>query len=582
LRELGRQQDALAGYDQAIIQNAANADLYADRGDILAALEKHDDALASYGRAIEINPLHADALIGRSEILGRRMQHEEALADLNRALSIVTDNFRGLFMRGRVLTNLQRYRDAGADFERALLLRPEHPYLQGSILECKLNCCDWRTIEQERAALGAAVCAGQRVTRPIVNIIVSDSPEIQLQCAKLWIQNEFATTPAPLWSGERYQHGRVRVGYLAPEFGYNPVATQMAGVFENHDKSRFEIALFPFGRAYGSEMRSRIESACERIIDIHTMSDGEAARHLRSMEIDILVDFAGLSGSNRTGVLALRPAPIQVSYLFPGTTGADFIDYFIADRVVIPESHRRHYSENVVYLPDTFMPNDSKRPIGTRKPTRSELGLPADGFVFCCFNNSFKYTPEMFDVWMRLLRSVEKSVLWLPQFNEAVVENLRKEAEQRGVSAERLLFARFVASPAEHLARLQVADLFLDTLPYNAHATACDALWVGLPVVTCIGSTFAGRVAASLVRAVGLTDLVTRTLEEYEALALRLATDRSLLADVKATLARNRSSYPLFDTARLTRNLEAAYDTMWQRSQSAQKPMAFDVGGPPR
>jgi predicted O-linked N-acetylglucosamine transferase (SPINDLY family) len=356
----------------------------------------------------------------------------------------------------------------------------------------------------------------------------------------------------------------------------------MAGVFENHDKSRFEIALFPFGRAHGSEMRSRIESACERIIDIHTMSDGEAARHLRSMEIDILVDFAGLSGSNRAGVLALRPAPIQVSYLFPGTTGADFIDYFIADRVVIPESHRRYYSENVVYLPDTFMPNDSKRPIGTRKPTRSELGLPADGFVFCCFNNSFKYTPEMFDVWMRLLRSVEKSVLWLPRFNEAVVENLRKEAEQRGVSAERLLFARFVASPAEHLARLQVADLFLDTLPYNAHATACDALWVGLPVVTCIGSTFAGRVAASLVRAVGLTDLVTRTLEEYEALALRLATDRSLLADVKATLARNRSSYPLFDTARLTRNLEAAYDTMWQRSQSGQKPMAFDVGGPPR
>jgi predicted O-linked N-acetylglucosamine transferase (SPINDLY family) len=369
----------------------------------------------------------------------------------------------------------------------------------------------------------------------------------------------------------------VRVGYLAPEFGFNPVATQMAGVFENHDKARFEITLIPFGRGDGSEMRSRIESACEHSIDIHTMSDGEAARRLRSMEMDILVDFAGLSGSNRTGVLALRPAPIQVSHLFPGTTGAPFVDYFVADRVVIPESQRQHYAENVVYLPDTFMPNDSTRPIAARAPARSELGLPADGFVFCCFNNSFKYTPEMFDVWMRLLRSVEKSVLWMPRFNDAAVENLRKEAEARGVGAERLVFARFVASPAEHLARLQVADLCLDTLPYNAHATACDALWVGLPVLTCIGSTFAGRVGASVLRAVGLTELVTRTLAEYEALALRLAMDRSLHAQVKGTLVRNRSSYSLFDTVRFTRNLEAAFELMVQRQRSGQGPSAFEV-----
>jgi predicted O-linked N-acetylglucosamine transferase (SPINDLY family) len=576
LCDLGRHQAALAGCDEAIVQNPAIASLHTMRGDILVAVEKQDDALSAYDRALAIDPRQVDALFGRSEILARRMQYQEALTDLNRALSIVPDDFRGLGNRGRILTSLQRFKDACADFERALSLRPDHPYLQGSILECKLNCCDWRTIGEDRAALRVGIHAGRRVARPVVNLIASDSPDIQLQGAKIWIQNEFVT--APVWSGERYEHDRVRVGYLAPEFGFNPVATQMAGIFENHDKSRFEITLLPFGRGHGSDILSRIESACERTIDIHQMSDGEVARRLRSMELDILVDLAGLSGSNRTGVLALRPAPIQVCYLgFPGTTGADFIDYFIADRVVIPESHRHYYTENVVYLPDTYMPNDSRRSIALRNPTRSELGLPAEGFVFCCFNNSFKYTPEVFDVWMRLLRKVEKSVLWLPRFNDAAVENLKKEAENRKVNPERVVFARYVRSPEDHLARLQVADLCLDTLPYNAHATACDALWVGLPVLTCMGSTFTGRVGASLLRAVGLPDLVTQTLEEYEALALKLATEPSLLAHVKATLIQNRSSSTLFDTARSTRNLEAAYDLMVQRHRSGQSPAPFAI-----
>ncbi len=384
---------------------------------------------------------------------------------------------------------------------------------------------------------------------------------------------------APLWRGEIYAHERIRVAYLSADFREHPVAYLMAGLFEHHDRSRFEVTALSMGPDRASPMRERIRSAVEHFVDAGEQSDQAIAELIRRREIDIVIDLMGLTRHNRLDVLARRPAPIQVNYLgYSGTTGADFIDYILADATVIPEEHRGFYSEQVVWLPDCYLITDDRRAIAERTPSRSECGLPEDGFVFCCFNNSYKLGPETFGVWMRLLNATPGSVLWLSEANATAQANLRREAESRGVEAQRLIFAPRLPDVADHLARQRHADLFLDTLPYNAHTTACDALWAGVPLVTCLGTSFVGRVAASLLKAIGLDELITHSLGDYEALALRLAHDRTALAAVRQKLAYNRNTFPLFDTARTTRHIEAAYTTMWQRYQKEEMPSSGETG----
>jgi len=348
-------------------------------------------------------------------------------------------------------------------------------------------------------------------------------------------------------------------------------------MFEHHDRSRFETIAISFGDDDQSEIRTHLKAGFERFIDVRNRSDLEVARLMRELEVDIAVDLMGHTRYCRMGILALRPAPVQVNFFCPGTSGADYLDYIICDRVVIPEDHHAHYAEKVVYLPDTFQANDSRRRIAEHTPSRAEAGLPDDGFVFCSFNNPYKFTPATFDIWMRLLRRVEGSVLWLQEVNATAAKNLRREAIQRGIEANRLVFAPRVPRLEDHLARYRLADLFLDTLPYNAQTTASDALWAGLPVITCLGTTFVGRVAASLLNAVGLPELITSSWEDYEALALKLAVDKGLLADIKARLAQNRATYPLFNTDRFRRHMEAAYVTMWGRYQRFEPPVSFAV-----
>jgi predicted O-linked N-acetylglucosamine transferase (SPINDLY family) len=349
------------------------------------------------------------------------------------------------------------------------------------------------------------------------------------------------------------------------------VAYLMAGLFERHDRTRFEVTALSVGPDRASPMRDRIKGAVEHFIEAGEQSDQDIAELIRRDEIDIVIDLMGLTRHNRFDVLARRAAPIQVNYLgYSGTAGADFIDYILADATVIPEEHRAFYSEEVVWLPDCYLITDDRRAIAERTPSRSECGLPEDAFVFCCFNNTYKLGPETFGVWMRLLQATPGSVLWLSEANATAQANLRREAEQSGVLAARLIFAPRLPDVADHLARQRQADLFLDTLPYNAHTTACDALWAGVPLVTCLGTTFVGRVAASLLKAVGLDELITHSLADYEALALRLTRDPASLAALRDRLARNKTSFPLFDTARTTRQIEAAYTVMWERYQRGE------------
>jgi predicted O-linked N-acetylglucosamine transferase (SPINDLY family) len=368
------------------------------------------------------------------------------------------------------------------------------------------------------------------------------------------------------------------LAYVSGDFTNSAVATLMAGVFEHHDRKRFETIAVSFGPTDRVPMRVRLEGAFDRFIDMRGRSDNDMAGALQAMEPDIAVDLMGLTGENRTGVFAHRPAPLQVNYLgFPGTLGADFFDYIVADGIVIPEGQQRFYAEKVVMLPHCYLPADDKRALPQRKLTREEVGLPASGFVFASFNNAYKFNPAMFDIWARLLRAVEGSVLWLPENNIYAQRNLRREAEQRGVAPERVIFAPLIPDASEHLARLAVADLFLDTTPYNAHTTAIDALWAGLPLLTLLGNGFASRVAASALRAVGLPDLIANSTGAYEALALQLAREPARLAAIRTRLAEQRQTAPLFDTARFTRDLETAYVTMWERQQRGEAPAGFAV-----
>ena len=404
----------------------------------------------------------------------------------------------------------------------------------------------------------------------------SSNAELQLACAKRFIRHHVPVRPPQLWKGGAWRNDKIRIAYVACGFHQHPTAYLTAELIEIHDRSRFEVLGISLGQDDRSDIRARLVRAFDQFHDVRSKGDREVAALLNDLRIDIAVDRSGYIVNARPGIFAVRAAPIQVNYLgFPGTLGASFYDYILADATVLPFDQQRFYSEKIVHLPDSYQVNDSKRPVA-RTPTREEAGLPAEGFVFCCFNNCYKITPPVFEVWMRLLDRVAGSVLWLYCDRAAAETNLRREAAARGIDPGRLVFARRMPL-ADHLARHRLADLFLDTLPYNAHTTASDALWVGLPVITCRGQSFAGRVAASLLRAMGMPDLVTDDLEEYERLALRLASEPPALRELGQRLRQSRLSQPLFDTDRYRRHIEAAYVKMWERWQRGEGPASFTV-----
>jgi predicted O-linked N-acetylglucosamine transferase (SPINDLY family) len=548
-------------------------------GRALHALGFHADALLSFDRATALAPELAPAHANRADVLSKIGRNAEALDSYDRALALAPDSVADWMNRGVALIALNRHDEAVTSFDRGFALNPDFAQaddFRAPRLLSKLRVCDWSDLAAETARLLTMVRAGKPLSLPFAIVAIPSSPAEQLQCARRYVQEEPAYPP--LWQGEAYAHDRLRVAYLSADFNEHPTAYLTAGLFEQHDKSRFEITALSFGQNDKSPVRRRLEAAFEHFIDVGGKTDQEIAALMRRAEIDIAVDLMGFTKDNRLGVLARRAAPIQVNYLgYPGTMGAPYMDYILADATVIPEDHDAFYAERVVRLPGTYQINDNRRAISQRTPTREECGLPQNGFVFCCFNNPQKITPEIFDIWMRLLRATEGSVLWLITGNVKVAANLRAEAEKRGVAPERLIFAP-KASVADHLARHRLADLCLDTLPYNAHTTASDALWAGLPVLTCLGETFAGRVAASLLKAIGLDATITRTLAEYEALALRLARDPAYLAALKDRLIRNRDASPLFDTQSATRHIETAYQTMADIARRNEKPRSFNVG----
>jgi predicted O-linked N-acetylglucosamine transferase (SPINDLY family) len=543
LLSLGRLKEAVSGYELHLARYGDSAEAWHNRGVALSRAKRFDDAVASFTKAIELAPERADGWKGR----------------------------------GSAYLELERFEEAMSDYQRVLALDPDLPFARGYAILARLHCCEWRGLREEKARISADLRAGRRAIQPFGNLMISEDPAEQAQCARIWIADNHHPPPVSLGRGQRYGHQKIRLAYLSGDFRKHPVGQLMTGVFEQHDKARFETIGVSFGPDDKSILRARIADALDEFVDMRNKNDLEIASFLHGREVDIAVDLMGLTGDCRPGILGLGPAPVQVNYLgYPGTIAADHLDYILADAIVLPPEHQRHYREKAAYLPDTYLATDGLRTISQTRPSRTQAGLP-DGFVFASFNIAYKFSPELFDIWMRLLVAIEGSVLWLPEGNAASRRNLRKEAAARGVDDGRLVFAPHVNAPEDYLARLQLADLFLDTLPCNAHTTATDALWAGVPVLTCLGHTFAGRVAASLLSAIGLPELIAGSLETYEAFALHLAREADDLAEIRRKLAANRLQRPLFDTPRFTRNLERAFMRMWEWNESRLPPRSFSV-----
>lgn len=575
LRLQGRAAEATASLERARALSPDNPAALTNLGFVLTDLGRRSEAIGHLRRAVALDPGLAEAHHGLGRALAYAGDPAAARDCLKRAIELKPGLLDGYVLLASSLMALREFSAAVAILDRYLQQRPDDQNALAAALNCGLNVCDWARVDDTLERM-RHLPAGSAHAQPFAIMGISDDPAEHLQAARLRaasLGRERNALPGPAAA----RHERIRVAYVSSDFFAHATAFLMAELPELHDRSAIEVYGVSFGPDDGSALRRRVLGAFDSWLDAADRSDEEIAAWMREREIDIAVDLKGYTAGARPGIFAHRPAPIQVSYLgYPGTLAAPFIDYLLADPFLIPEAERDFYTEKIAYLPDCYQVNDRRRRIAQRSPGRQEAGLPDEGFVFCCFNVSWKITPPVFEVWMRLLAAVPGSVLWLLADNPWAVENLRREAAARGIAPQRLVFCPREDNEA-HLARHRLADLFLDTFPCNAHTTASDALWAGLPMVTCAGRTFASRVAGSLLHAVGLAELTTPSLDEYARVALELARDPDRLASLRARLMRDREALPLFDTARFCGHLEAAYRHMWQLQQAGRAPETFAV-----
>jgi len=573
--QIGNYQHAVALIDRAIGVDSLQVDFYSNRGNGLKKLKQYDAAIASFDEAIGLKADFAAAYSNRGIALYELKQFDAAITSYDQAICLKPDFAEAYSNRGNALQEVKQYDAAITSLDHAIAINGELPYIRGIRLHLKMIASLWDHFDDELGILIGKIESGEKASTPFPVLSIVDSPAVQRKAATIFVENKHPQNTCLRVIDKPPRRPRIRIGYYSADFGDHVMGYLMAEFFERQDKNLFELYGISFGLNDHGELRQRISKAFDRFVDVRDQSDQAVAQLSRSLGIDIAIDLMGYTDNQRTGIFSYRAAPIQVNYLgFPGTMAAEYIDYVIADRTLIPKESQKYYSEKIAYLPNSYKVNYTKRAIADKHFSRAELGIPNEGFVFCCFNNNYKITPTIFDCWMRILHQVQGSVLWLLEDNPTAVTNLRKEANSRGVHGDRLIFANRMPL-AEHLARHRTAELFLDTLPYNAHTTASDALWVGLPLITCMGESFASRVAASLLTAIGLPELITTNLHDYESLAVKLATHPEELQSIKNKLERQRSTTPLFDVELFTKNIEDAYFQMYERYQSDLPPEAI-------
>lgn len=609
--DAGRSDEALQCFDRVIARRPQHAEAHNGKGTILAQREQWTEAIKHFESAIQADGTliqayknlgsarvclfqfaqAADAFQKAAQLSPQDVEiqslwalslldagrYAESLALYNKVIRMAPDKVDLHYNRANLHIRFKRYESASADYLKAYSINPDIKYLLGDLANSRVKTCDWQHLADDLERCEKSIRAGELSVQPFITLALFDLPELQKQAAQTAVKSEYPESTTLGLMPARSTGGKIRVGYYSANLHGHALAYLMAELFEVHDRDRFEWFAFSYGPPLEDAMRRRLRQSFDHFIDVRELSAAEIARRSRELGIDIAVDLMGFTLDTRFDIFAHRCAPVQVSYMgYPGTTGAAYMDYVIADRMVIPPEAQVHFTEKPVYMPHSYQVNDSQRAISDRVFTREELGLPASGVVFCCFNNNHKILPPVFDSWMRILAAVPGSVLWLFEDNPAVAINLRREARSRGVAAERLVFAQRLPL-SEHLARHRLADLFLDTLPYNAHTTASDALWAGLPVLTRLGESFAARVAASLLHAVGLPELVTHSAAEYEALAISLAQDPARLKALRDKLQAEKAQSPLFNTHQFARDIEAAYLAMHERHLQGLPPEVIEV-----
>jgi predicted O-linked N-acetylglucosamine transferase (SPINDLY family) len=611
LAEAGLDADSLPHYKKAIDLAPGNQDAYLNYGKSLSKLNRHQEALAIYERATPINPLNTglllnksiayqklghldnalklaeealaihpeslDALLNKGVLLKQMNRFDEALITYDKALGLNPQFADAWFNRANALNDLRRLEEASQSYQKALELNPNIPYLLGKAMHLQMRCAEWDAVDVKKALLWESIDAGNKAIVPFDLLGLTDSPDILFSATKIWSQDQYSSIPTYVASKPAKKE-RVRIGYFSADFGIHPVSFLSVELFELHDRSQFEIFAFSFGNQADNYMLNRIRGAFDHFIDVKDKTDQEIASLARELGIEIAIDLGGHTTNARTSVFAYRAAPIQINYLgYAGTMGTTFHDYIIADKTVLPDSNQPFYTEKVAYLPNSYMVDDSKRVASPKEITRQEFGLPENTFIFCCFNNDFKLNEQVIHSWSNILLNTLSSVLWLSENNAFFKANLYSQLQGRGIDPARVIFAKRMEAMPDHLARLQLADLFLDTFPYNAHASAVDSLKAGTPVVTLLGNSFAARVAASLLKAIDLPELITHSQSEYESLAIELATHPEKIGDLKKRLLINSRTQPLFDTALYTKHIEAAFKQMYARHQAKLAPTNFDI-----
>lgn len=562
---------------RAIVVCPTVAAAHSNLGAALKELKRLNEAVVCYERAIALQPDTPEAHSNLGNALRELRRPQEALVSYDRAIALRPDYADAHYNRGHALKDLRRMEESASSYARALELNPTQPFLLGTLIHALHQICAWTDFETNNQFLASQVASRQPIAPPFTVFAALDDLRLQKVAAEVWVQAKCPPQDAlgPFVPGP--PRDKIRLGYYSADFYDHATCYLMAELFEAHDRDRFELFAFSFGPDVNDGMRQRVSAAFDHFIDIRSLSDLEAARLSRQQGIDIAIDLKGHTQDSRPGLFAHRCAPVQVNYLgYPGTMGAPYMDYLIADRVLIPPGREAHYTEKIVRLPHTYQVNDTKRTISPTIYTRGTLNLPPESFVFCCFNNSFKITPQTFASWMRILKAVDASVLWLLEDTPVATRNLQAQAQALGVAASRLVFGPRMPL-AEHLARHRCADLFLDTLPCNAHTTTSDALWAGLPVLTLPGESFAARVSASLLKAIGLPELIADTPAHYEQLAISLATQTGVLQGLRDRIQAHRLRTPLYDTPLFTHHMERAYVQMHRRQREGLPPDHFDL-----
>ena len=565
LIKLGRLIDAKDLLDQSKSKGIKGADF-----------DQLELRLNDVNKALGTKPDYASVYYNMGIAFKKQNKLEEAIEAYNKALDIKPDYAEAYYNMGIVLQDQGKLEEAIEAYKKVLKIKPDHEAARVGNLYQSARICNWDIIAKN-VNLIPELGTSENHVAPFALLSFEDSPDRHLIRSKIYANANYPQKTFPSRVRPSKRPKRIRIGYFSTDFREHPVAYLIAKVLELHNRDQFEVFGYSVHGANSGEMHQRLAKSFDYFTDVQDLSDKDISLRARQDKIDIAIDLNGYTKNSRTGVFAYRAAPIQINYLgYPGTLGADFMDYIVADRFLIPGENQKHFKEKPLYLPNTYMPTDDCREFSQKPMNRGDMGLPDDAFVFCCFNNNYKISPNEFDIWMRLLTKVENSVLWLRQSNQFSIINIKNEAQRRNVDPSRLVFADKIPMD-EHLARQRFADLFIDTFVFNAHTTAAEALWAGLPVVTKIGSGFAARVAGSLLNAVGLPELITETEEDYEALILKLATNPTKLVEIKEKLATNRLTQPLFDTDLYTRHLENGYQQAYQNYFDGNLPQTIIV-----